>query len=356
MPRLVRLLVGIAFAAGVFLVTGELMARILNVVDRLNGYTRLLYTPGPSVDLPYLLRPGMTATLFGADVRVNGWGLRGPEIPATPPAGVERILLLGDSVAFGWGVTEEQAVGAQLAQALNAEPATGRFEVVNAGVAGFDTTAEVRLLEHNGLALAPRLVILGVSLNDYEVTPQLSPLGFLTRKELTARAPQWWERSELVAVLRWLGAYARGTLWMQLVAAPARGRAGASEAEAINRAAEAEHLRFYSAPLPVYWERTRNALLDLRRIAREQHLDLLVVVFPEGYQLRPDTDLTPQRRWLGLCDELGLQSLDLQPVFAAAEGDLFFDVQHPNARGHQLAGEAIAAALRIARAMRGGRE
>ena len=134
-----RLLVALA----VFLVAGEVLARVLDVVDRLNGYQRILYTRGPSLDLPYRLRPGVEITLLGAPVRVNRLGFRGPEITPAPAPGVHRVLVLGDSVVFGQGLEEEETVSGVLAVRLNAGGA-GRYELINAGVPGYDAVAEAR--------------------------------------------------------------------------------------------------------------------------------------------------------------------------------------------------------------------
>lgn len=58
-------------------------------------------------------------------VSTNSRGMRGPEL-ATPKAG-PRVLCLGDSVTFGWGVPEADSYPARLRDALG-------VEVVNAGV------------------------------------------------------------------------------------------------------------------------------------------------------------------------------------------------------------------------------
>src|SRR6185295_777242 len=130
-----RLLVAVV----VFLVAGEVLARALHVVDRLNGFSRSLYARGPDAELPYRLRPGIDTTLLGIPVHVNRFGLRGPEISAAPAPGVTRVLVLGDSVVFGHGLAAEDAMPAVLQQRLD-----GGFEVLNAGVSGYDTVAEVR--------------------------------------------------------------------------------------------------------------------------------------------------------------------------------------------------------------------
>jgi len=60
-------------------------------------------------------------------VSTNQYGMRGPDFELEPSG--TRILCLGDSVTFGWGVTYEQSYPALLAQKLG-------VEVINAGVPG----------------------------------------------------------------------------------------------------------------------------------------------------------------------------------------------------------------------------
>jgi lysophospholipase L1-like esterase len=342
--RVARFILGLTAAAAIFLAAGELLARALDVVDRLNGYNRLVFRAGPGVDLPYLLRPAVATTVFGTPVRVNRMGLRGPEVDPRPLPGVHRVLVLGDSVVFGQGVAEDEALPAELERRLDAVKA-GAYEVLNGAVPGYDAVAEARFLEASGLALDPESVVVGTSLNDYDVAPQYSPLGILTRKELDRRRPDLVDRSEVLTLLRWLAGALRGTLGYQLLARQPSG-AATDDGHGLARLVEQTHLRFYHDPDPAEWERLRAAYADFGSLAAAHHLRLLVAIFPESYQVgRPDPDLTPQRRLLELCLEVHLRCLDLQPAFAAEGGELFIDVQHPNPRGLAVAAAAIAAML-----------
>jgi lysophospholipase L1-like esterase len=348
LARVVRTVLGLVVALAIFFATGELLARAFDVVDRLNGYARQLFAAGPSADLPYRLRPGVEATFGGVRVRIDSLGLRGGEVAPTPAPGTVRILALGDSVVFGQGVAEDETVTTLLARQL-AERWRVPVEVLNSGTQGYDTVAEAAYLAGPGLALAPSGVVVGMSLNDYDVAPAYDATGVLTRR--TSAPPGVLARSEFVLLLRWLWTWSHGGLLTQMLeranapertATPPTNPAAASLDQLVAR----EHLRFYHDPDRAAWARLRAALARLRDAAAARGVWLLVAIFPESYQVGTDApDLTPQTRLLAMCAELRVACLDLQPAFAAAGGDLFQDTQHPNARGHAVAADAIAAAL-----------
>ena len=97
---------------------------------------------------------------FRADVRTNTQGLRGPERPIEKPPGVRRVLLLGDSFAWGFGVGQDDMLASQLEDRL---PNT---EVVNGGVSGYSTDQSLLWLREHGLAYAPDDIVLVMAGND----------------------------------------------------------------------------------------------------------------------------------------------------------------------------------------------
>jgi lysophospholipase L1-like esterase len=99
-------------------------------------------------------------------VRTNALALRGAPASAEKPEGVYRVLVLGDSFAFGFGVEDAEAFPAVLGRALAPPPGRERAEVLNAGVAGWSADQYLLFLETRGFALAPDLVLLAVSEND----------------------------------------------------------------------------------------------------------------------------------------------------------------------------------------------
>jgi lysophospholipase L1-like esterase len=98
----------------------------------------------------------------------NGQSLREDHpIPDTKPSGALRILFLGDSCTFGYGVASHEAF-AQVAESLlrSATPDTP-IECINAGVPGYSLFQGRRYLESRGLDHAPDLVVLNFGWNDY---------------------------------------------------------------------------------------------------------------------------------------------------------------------------------------------
>jgi GDSL-like lipase/acylhydrolase family protein len=347
LARLGRTVVGLVVAAGIFFAVGEALTRVTGLVDRLNGYARTLFEQGPSAELPYRLRPGVSLTLGGIDVRVNAFGLRGPEVAAAPAPGTVRVLVLGDSVVFGQGVAQEDTFPARLAARLG-ERWHVPVEALNAGAQGYDTVAEAAFLAGPGFALAPQGVVVGMSLNDYDPAPSYDVTGVLTRHTPTAVAPAL-AHSEFLLLLRWLRAWWRGELLAQMLQkrGPEPAVPVANDGMAVlDRLVATEHLRFYRDPAPALWTRLHSALVALRDQAAARGMWLVVAIFPEAWQVgvaEPDT--TPQARLGALCEELGIRCLDLAPAFQAAGGTLFQDAQHPNARGLALAADVVADAL-----------
>lgn len=135
-----------------------------------------LVRPSPFADIIYELKPSLTGTFRNRPVRTNSLGMRGPEVEREKPAGTFRIVGLGDSVMFGWGVGEGEPYLQILEKRLN-EKASRRFEVINFGVPGYNAAIETATYEHRAAAFAPDLVIIHFIGNDFGPPHFLRPPG-----------------------------------------------------------------------------------------------------------------------------------------------------------------------------------
>jgi lysophospholipase L1-like esterase len=97
---------------------------------------------------------------FDVAVRINAKGFRGREIPYARNGTARRILILGDSHVWGFGVEEEETFGRVLERKLP------DAEVVNLGVSGYSTDQELLLYEKDGVHYSADVIMLVVSHND----------------------------------------------------------------------------------------------------------------------------------------------------------------------------------------------
>jgi hypothetical protein len=159
----------------------------------------------PDGALGFTLRPGVRVRHvdrdFAVTVSVNALGGRGPERSPAKPAGTGRILLLGDSFAFGWGVEQDDSFGAVLERRLAER--VGPVEVVSAAVPGYSTDQHYIFLRARGLALRPDLVLVATSENDLT---ELS-LNRLTvdAARLPVRVDPMWRVIDATGRMRYLG-------------------------------------------------------------------------------------------------------------------------------------------------------
>ena len=100
---------------------------------------------------------------FGVSSDANG--LRAPHHPIAKEDGVFRILLLGCSTTFGWGVSDEEALPAQLEKRLR-ESVLDNVEVIIGGQPGYSSFQGLRFYEQVASAYQPDLVMIGYVIQD----------------------------------------------------------------------------------------------------------------------------------------------------------------------------------------------
>lgn len=274
-------------------------------------YIATVKKPTRNPRLPFVHYPGRRGVYYGVEVQTNRMGFRGPEIDLDKPEGVTRVLMVGDSLVFGWGVSQEETMAHLLEAKLNA--GGGRFEVVNLGVGNYNTTMEVELFKERGLPLKPDAVVLVFFVNDPEPVPKINPVTYPLR-----------QHSYLSAVL--FDSYQRiRTRWD----------------------ARFNWLDYYSglyrADAPALGE-NRQALAELAKLCRERGIALYFVSYPELHQLDEYPLGIATRHIEGMARETGTPFLDLLPAFQGNAPETLWvspEDAHGNAKAAALAAEAI---------------
>ena len=296
---------------------------------------RIVWEPHPEPGAGYtLMKPGSHYAFQGISVDINSHGLRGPEIAYEKPLGTVRILNLGDSVAMGWGIREEDSYGRRLDSRLNERRADDvRYEVVNAGVPGWNLENALAYLQAEGLKYEPDLVVL-------EVTTANDIKGKSALLASDRPGPIEWLRAHtffwpfLTVQLRWLEARAEGRDRIDVIDPP-------TDPEKY----------FPLDPGADQWTEVWNVVLAIDRVAREHHAPIVLIIFPLEFQvLDPSYPAVPQEVLTARAAQAGIPTVDLLTAYRQAcrekpaggcqleDHFLFADVwMHPSAYGHQLA-------------------
>lgn len=113
-------------------------------------------------DLFWGLKPGTTlsANPWLPGLVANAQGLRETSvIPRSKPASEVRILFLGDSCTFGWGVRAEDSLVSRVEAEMRSRLPGRAIKCINAGVPAYTAFQGWRYLVTRGLAFEPDLVV-----------------------------------------------------------------------------------------------------------------------------------------------------------------------------------------------------
>lgn len=158
-------LITMALAVIVALLLGEMLARLLTpqreaprwfILDKKYGYFQ-------RKNFEQLYRYDKTNVTWRA--RLNELGLRGPAYGG-PRADERRVLCIGDSFTFGYGLDEERIFPTKLEQALNADGQGDRWRVINAGVGGWGTVQQTMFAREHFELFKPDVIVLTLCDND----------------------------------------------------------------------------------------------------------------------------------------------------------------------------------------------
>jgi len=126
---------------------------------------KVLYEPFG--DFGYRASPGKIERYYNGTFAVfNSMGYRGPLVSIEKPPGTYRIVLLGGSTTFGYGVNDDETIDAHMRRRLRNRFRGGCFEVVNLALGGYDSYQDYERMRVDGTRLRPDLVVINSGIND----------------------------------------------------------------------------------------------------------------------------------------------------------------------------------------------
>jgi lysophospholipase L1-like esterase len=127
----------------------------------------MIYSP----TIGWKLRPNTSKIFekseFKVWININSKGLRDKEYTYEKSPDVFRIVALGDSNLFGWGVEEHECFASLLEKWMK------DVEVINMGIPGYGTDQELIYFKEEGKLYRPDMVILQLCTNDLKEIKRL---------------------------------------------------------------------------------------------------------------------------------------------------------------------------------------
>jgi hypothetical protein len=209
MKRIWRILLGILISVVPIAILFGLLEFIFRYVELRNAHELPRYGINGTY-IPVRMKADYHGTFNGIPVSLNRYGLRDePDFNPVPPPGEYRILSMGDSIAFGFGIQSQDTYAKVLERKLNDRGGVPHYYVINAAGPGTNPSCYYLALKHEALRWHPRMVLIEIELTN-DVTDEA-----LERWEVNPEHP---DRPEAVRggryVVSWdgmtLSSYIRG--------------------------------------------------------------------------------------------------------------------------------------------------
>lgn len=292
---------------------------------------------------------------FDTLVQHDAGGWRQPD-PPRPQDATERVLVLGDSFTWGWGVSQGEVFTDRLQAAL---PAT--IAVFNRGIIGFGNAQEYLLLERELAATKYDVVVLMFFINDLADNTDAKdghrPYFELVDGQLVPRNQPALARTS--PVQRFFKDHSLAYLFIETELGLIK-RRFAGEADDERSYKEAGAVEFHS--LPGYAVTTR-LLSEMHRLVREHGAQFVIVYVPQRSEFQLDAPYPFVQAVHAMVDDVAAREhiplIDLSPSFrqqAMTGSELVYPIDaHWTPAGHRLAADTLLASPVFQAALRDGR-
>lgn len=247
MKRFFKLLAVNIIVLIVFLLGFELALRCFWKMSLLKGE---IYRTSPDRALRYELKPNLKTRYENYEVITNSAGFRGREYHVQKEKGSYRIVVIGDSVAFGKFVSEA-TLASRLELALNNFCPKKKFEVLNMGVEGYNSVQELEMLKVKGLKYNPDLVIVYYCFNDPDYPEYYFKKNFINRHSLLARYVYYRFKKYLV------------------------------KRDRLRRGVKSIEENFQYLYSTESWQRTKEVILEMGDLTASRGIKMLLLIAPE---------------------------------------------------------------------------
>lgn len=318
--------------------------------------------------LPWQLKPYASDTHsshfdeFKVNVTINSLGMRDYEHKITKND-AKRILVLGDSFTYGYGVELDETYSKVLELELNND-AKRQYEVLNAGYAsGYSPDTYLLYLKKEGIEFRPDIVIVGFTIGN-DITDlfknrviedkesiRIVSEDYYVDEDNRLRKPSYYKKSGPIA---FLNSNSHFFIFAKNNFVSIRGGVDKffQKQSKNNDVYDVE----YDEELKGKWDEVEKIFAEMIALAEGNSAKLIVVLIPRKIQVYDENwedysthssyevDRTkPQKLFMGICARNSIECIDLYPAFKKeAKEEFYFKKDgHWTKEGHEFAAKRI---------------
>jgi len=294
---------------------------------------------------------------FRVNVTINSLGMRDYE-RNIPKKGVKRILTLGDSFTYGYGVELNESYPKILEQELNKNQDGQKYIVLNAGYAsGYSPDTYYLYLKKEGLKLQPDIIMVGFTTNNDVVdlfknrviegngSAKIVSDSYYVDEDDRLRVPSYNKQSGLNV---FLSTHSHFFIFIKnSIGEILQKQYGKNDVYKVE----------YDEGLKEKWGEVEKLLVKMNKLAEENNAKLIVALIPRKAQVYDrywevyknthgdyEVDRTkPQKLLMNMCNKTSIRCIDLLPAFKEeAKEEFYFEKDgHWTKYGHRFAAEYL---------------
>lgn len=276
-----------------------------------------LYRSDPVVF--WKMRPNVKESWYmqESDDIINSRGLRGKEFSSQKPKNTFRIICLGDSHVFGWGVGLRYTWPYKLEKILEKTYSNMKFEVINGGTSGFSSYQTLQFLKTEGIYYSPNVITISHDHHNAELA------------ELNADSAQKTVPSKLIKIHYYLARFRTYRLLREIIF-------------------QFEKRFIFKQKIPrVSKEEYAKNLSEIASIVKSRGSK---VVFIDSLYFTDNTDLNEQYSPImrDVAAKEGIPLVDLKNTWRSLNMKeyLLKDMSHPNEKGYDIIANEVCKSLR----------
>lgn len=300
---------------------------------------------------------------WNTQIRINSKGLRDQDYDYKKPEGIKRIVVLGDSFTWGYGVEEYERFTEVLENSL-----LENWQVINLGNPGYGNDQELLIFKNEGVKYNPDLVVVAFYMNDiadnlaigdHDMPRPLFVLDgddklILTNVSFPRKGEDNDDNLEENVILflsfkRFMAHHSHVYAFISDRIVHSQNllnlfkKIGIADKRTMHRGEQA--LKHRIELNPHGWNLTRAILEEMDAVAKTNNSKTMIIIIPTREQVYKNWDSDINGALVDFGKENNISVLDLLPEFRehAKNGEqLYFKIdRHWNANGHKLAAELI---------------